>query len=438
MPATKTLTSAPRAYTTDYEYIGTIPALGSLQLTEMARAFAQLPGGKLEDLFPDRTSIERTVRVERVLEDLQMAPVVQMGIPAGFFLKPERVESRVFEPVITREDDFVDQAIVNQLRQVGTYNEAVPAFKIVQDRIRRLVERQQRLKEYMHAQVLLGGINYIDHRTNYTVDVSTQIPVRNLFRYNGWDAILSSGSGLSTPMGPSTAYGDLTNNKNRREALFFMNTQREIGVPITNPNFDLVHLFRLIKQFLYNSNKNVFTEVVMSTDLYTVIQENELIKAYMGAVGTFIYDKSLDTVSSGRTPPVVSFGPGGDITAIAGLNIRVVDGLIEDPETQELKKLWPAHKIAIVAKNHFSSTSETLGYTYHCVGESPDTKPGTWMRTGPEQQPPSPPGMTVQIGNAFLPFAKYPQWIAIIDVCEPGDIEDKLILAPDLTEGVSL
>jgi hypothetical protein len=57
------------------------------------------------------------------------------------------------------------------------------------------------------------------------------------------------------------------------------------------------------------------------------------------------------------------------------------------------------------------------------------------MRSMGDTGSPSPPGRTIQMGDAFLPFAKYPHWISLIDVAYEGEIDNNLILSQDLSYG---
>ena len=407
---------------TAYEYVGDIPALGSLQLTKLAQSYEQLESQGLEDLFPIQYNPERTILVETIREGLGIMPIVQMGKPAGSFLEPARVERRYFQPAILREDDFLDQGLINQLREVGTVNTATAPATIVERRVQQMVNRHNRTVQFFQAQVLRGGINYTDPRTNVSINVSTQIPTHNFFRYDGWDDTVASGAAIGTT--GFTADKDLTNNKGRKEALLFTSTDSKAGISWANPKADIIRTLRIVKQYLNNTNKNLYTDIVMSRDLFVVIQENELLKSYTANNTTIVMGA-----------PLVSYGPGGEINEIAGLRIRLIDTLYRDPRTQEIDKLWPSNQVALVAKNHYSDRNATLGFTQKCVAEAPDGQPGMWMRTGPDQMPPAVPGRAMQMGDALLPYAMYPQWICLMTVAESAEIDDNLILRADLSYG---
>ena len=415
---------------TPYEYVGDIPALGSLQLTKLAQSYEQLESQGLEDFFPIQTNPERTILVETVREGLGIMPIVEMGKPAGSFLEPARVERRYFQPALVREDDFIDQGLINQLREVGTFNTATAPNVIVERRVQQLVSRHNRTVQFFQAQVLQGGINYTDPRTNVAINVSTNIPPHNFFRYDGWDATVAADAPIGTT--GYSAYKSLSNNKGRKEALLFTSRDQKAGVSWANPQADIVRCLRIIKQYLNNTNKNLYTDLVMSRDLYTVIQENELVQAMMGSVGVV----TAGAPTSGRiTPPTVKFSAGGDLDEIAGLKIRLIDTLFRDPRNGKIDKLWPSNTVALVAARHYSDSSATLGFTQKCVAEAPNGQPGMWMRTGPDQMPPAVPGRAMQMGDAFLPYAMYPQWICLMTVAETSEIDENLILRSDLSFG---
>jgi Phage major capsid protein E len=432
---------SPIPQTTPYEYVGEPPALGSLSLTRLARSYAELDTTDLSDLFPDQHNPERTIVIETVQESLGLMPLARPGVPVGNFTPNKRMFRRIVEPALFREDDFIDQYLINQLRKPGTLNEVSSPQMIIEDRIRDLTNRHNRTLDFFRIQCLLGGINYDDPRTGVSIDVPTQIPAHNFFSYKGFNSTLNAGASITLGGVPWVAETNLINDKNRTEAVLFSSADQRIGVPWTHPRADLVRCLRILKQFGKNTNKNLFTDIFMSGDLYTIIQENNLIKAEMGSVGYFNFnvnntDKGLTTASSNaNSSRFISFGPGGDITAIAGLRINVVDQVYKDPVDGEVRNMWPSNKVVLVARNHVNDPSQTLGYTQYCVGEAPDNTSGLWIRTGPEQSPPMTPGRTIQMGNSFLPYATYPQWIAVLDVCEASDIDDKSLIRSNLKYG---
>lgn len=423
------------ARSTGYEFIGELPALGGLHLTKLAKSYEELAPTSLDFLFPEESNIERTIIIETMMEGLGTAPIVQFGKPAGNFLHNERLMTRKVEPVCIREDDFYDQGFINQLRKPGETDVAWSPEELIARRVQRMVNRAQRTKAMLQSYVLQGGINYTDPRTGVTTDISTHIPPHNLFRYNGFDGAAAAGDALALGY---TAAADLTNNKGRKEALYFVDpAARTAGVPWTVESCDIIRSLRYIKQYLMNTNKNRYTDIMMSRDLYTVILENQYIKAAMGGVGVYLNNaqSSIATGTAMSNSPYLVLGPDGEIASLAGLNITLMDTMYRDPEDGEVKKMWPNNLVALVARNHMTDSSQTLGYTQHCVAESPAGTPGFWFRTSPDMMPPAPPGRAVQMGNAFLPYAMHPQWISLLEVAETEDINNSLFLDADISYG---
>ena len=430
------------AGTSPYQFIGEEYQLGSLQLTMLAQSFYQIARTPLGEFFPDRNIPERTIVVEQIIEGLGIMPIVRFGVPSGGFLEQNRIRAFTARPAVVREDDFIEQHLINQLRQPGTFNQAYRPEDIVQRRVQQLVHRHSRTKDLFITKAILGGINYTDPRTGVSINVSSNIPNHNLFRYDGFDSSVNkdaviSGTGF-------TAAKALQANKNRKEALMFKSTDQRAGVAWTDPKADIIYGLRLLKEYLRKTNKNTFTDIIMSTDLLTILMENEYIKALSNVPGVLVYNAPTSSVAgnanivsstAGAPATYITMGPGGEITSIAGLRITAVDGMYRDPVDNTIKTYWPAHKVALVARNAVDNPSATLGFTYHCSGESPDGNPGIFVRTSAMSEPPAPPGRVMQMGDAFLPVVIYPHWISILDVCDEGELSNKFIIQSNLSYG---
>jgi hypothetical protein len=430
----------PTPRNTPYEYVGDVPALGSLQLTKLARSYAQIDISNVSELFPAEYSNERTIVIETMQENLGLFQLARPGIPNGGELPNKRIFRRVIEPAHYRENDFIDQFVINQLRAPGTLNTAVNPTAFIQDRVRELTARHNRLWDFLCVQVLLGGINYSDPRSGVDLVVPTNIPAHNFFNYKGFDAVVAANGTIPYGGVNFTANQNLINDKGRQEALYFTSVDERAGVPWSDPDAEIIRGLRLLKLNLRKTNKNQFTDLYMSSELYTLLMENHLIKAAYGGVGTINYnvnatDKFIATATNNMASPFITFTNAGEIATLAGLRVNVVTQLYQDPRDGQVHDMWPSHKVALIARNHINDASQTLGHTQFCVGEAPDGTPGLWMRTGPEQMPPNLPGRAMQMGDSFLPYAMYPQWIAILDVCEPDEIATKLPIRANLNYG---
>jgi len=425
-----------------YQYIGDEYTFGSLQLTMLARSFEQLAVTSLQEFFPSRLINERTIVVEQIIEGVGIMPIVRFGIPSGGYLEQNRVRSMTARPAVVREDDFIEQHFINQVRRVGTFNEAYRPEEFIQRRVQQLVARHSRTKDLFITKALLGGIKYTDPRTGVSIDVSSNIPAHNLFKYDGFNATVSDGT-INVGGSGLKANKALTNSKGRPEALMFKSTDARCAVPWTDNKADIIYCLRLIKEYLYKTNKNRPTDILISSDLLTILMENEYIKALSNVPGVVILNQPTSTVAgnaniaaTANTPAsYITMGAGGEISSIAGLRIIAVDGLYRDPVDNVIKTYWPAHKVAIVSRSASGDPSATLGFTYHCSGEAPDGQPGMYMRTSAMSEPPAPPGRVMQLGDAFLPVVIYPHWISILDVCEPNELSNKFIIQSNLSYG---
>ena len=437
-------------------YTGDIPALGSLQLTMLARSFEQLEVGTLDEFFPDRNIDERTIVIEQIIEGLGIMPVVDYGVPSGNFMENDRVRSFTATPLVVREDDFISQDQVNQVRKAGTLNERDAPTDIVSRRVQKMMNRHKRTIDKFRADIMLGGIDHFEPRTGKHITVDSQIPNHNFFAYNNYDKDVNAGDDLTSelnvrttltasndPTGALSIYAanDLSPGikADRKEAFWFMDNEgRYCGVPWTDRRADVVRSVRMMKQYFWKTNKVKATHLLMDDELYTLLHENEYISQFLGVPGMVVADTqkvATGTASGGTTGSLVSFTSGGELATIAGLPIKVMSGVYRDPEDSRIKKYWPDNKVVVCAQSHNMDSSARLGMTHHCIGESPDETGGVWMRSGPDQQPPSPPGRTMQMGDAFLPFAVYPHWISVIDVAPQNAISDSMIIPQDLDYG---
>jgi len=420
-----------------YQYIGDVPALGSLALTKLAKSFEETSSESLAFLFPTEVIPERNIIVRTVKQGLGLMPIVMPGVPTDGYVENDRIETRYFSPIYVRDNYYIDQHLLNQLRRPESENASWSPTEFLAKIVQKMVNRHNRTVEFFRVKALLGGINHTDPRSNLSINVSTQVPAHNMFRYDGWNATLSAAASAGHGY---TADKALTNNKGRTEAMYFSSLDNKVGVPWTSPNADIVRTLRLIKQYLASTNKNVFTDIVMSRDLYTILQENTSIKSAAGQVAVLNGASAPISLGSSVGNPFISYSVSGDITSIAGLNIILVDSLYSDPSADRdaksaVKQMWSPNKVALVARTHSSDRSATLGYTQFCMGESPDSTPGMWTRTEANVLIPGAPGMAMQMGNAFLPYVMYPHWIAILEVCEEADVEAKLFMSADIGFG---
>jgi hypothetical protein len=437
---------------TPYQYIGDADAFGSLTLTMLARSFDEMEIGDLDMLFPAMMIQERSVTIDQKIESHSIMPPAQAGIPNGNYLYPNRIRRATVVPQIFRENDAIEWLYVNQLRAPGTVNTQLSAQQHIAERTREMVNRHRRTKSIFQSKMLLGGWRYNDPRTQVSIDVSSNIPIHNFYSYKGWGGNGATSVAADTDvniMGRNyRALTALAPTKDRPEAAFFTSTDYKIGVPWTYPQADIVRCLHLLKQWCYKTNKNKPDTIVMNGDLLAVITAtNEYLKTWQGFPGSLVMNQpdvtngvagNAMSVTSMRPPmpQQITFGPGGDISTIAGMRVVVLDGIWSNPANENKKEVyWPAHKVALVCSKSLSDASATLGYTYHCSAEAPDGSPGLWVRTSDNAPLPAPPAFNMQMGDCFVPFPVYPHWIMQLDVCEPEDLYTSLPILPDLGYG---
>jgi hypothetical protein len=372
-------------------------------------------------------------------------PPVAAGIPNGQFVEPDRMRRFTVVPQPFREDDTIDRLTANQLRRPGTINEQLPLQEMMASRVQKLVNRHARTRKLFQSKMLQGGWRYYDPRTRVSIDVSSNIPQHNLFSYKGWVDTVTAGSTVDVMGRSYQALEAMAPDKPRPEGSFFISSDGYLGVPWTYPQADIVRCVKQISTYLHLTNKNKPTHIIMNSQLMAVISSiNELFKSFQGLPGMLVNNYPTSTVAGntavgasnvGAGPLPISFGPGGEITAIGGLQVVLLDGIWRNPANDnQLEVFWPSHKVAIVSAQSMSDPSAKLGYTYHCSGESWDGKPGLWVETDMGLRLPS-QGIHVSAGDCFIPFPVYPHWISLLDVCDPSALYTSLPMLPDLAYG---
>jgi hypothetical protein len=419
----------------------------------LLEGFSRIMPPDLENLFPTQYTPSRTVAFEQYFDSITMAPIVEMGKEFSLQLgSARRSRKRFANPLFTRQHIYIEDSAVNDLRAPGTYNDRLDPSAVIAQKIEDGYRYQQELITFLRYSVLLGGINYTDARSNASINVSTGIPQHNMFSYNGWGGTYPGGVAVTnvaaqTPVpnvgdgNTYTAWDNLTATRGRMEALLFTDPQLNIGVPWTQRQADVASTVRRLKTWLTEVNKVGGWEIYMGGALYDALHSNDLIRR---SSGMFSFVGNMDVVAGGRNGIYPMDGPvapanaysfeGGDLVAISGCKINVVRGRYPSPENGQPELYWPPHQIVMVAPK--GNTGDTMGATWHCLGELRDTV-GPWIRSS--ENPPSPalPGTSIQMGDAFLPVAKYPHWISIINVCEPGSLNTGLYDDPLFSYGTS-
>lgn len=352
--------AVPYANVTAFEKIGDLASLGTTVLTKMAMVFEQFPGDPISPLFPMTTSMNTSVFIERVREGVGIAPLVIPGQADVLTDNPQVERMQVF-PAYVRESDFVPMNVINDLRKVGTLNER-EGREFVARRIQRMTNRNNHLFAILRAQMLLGGIKYTDPRTKVPIDVPSNIPSSNLFDIPGLG---------------QTGWADTTN-----------------ALPVT--------LLQRFRRRIFDIAKVEPTMLIMNSNLQTIIEQNaEVLRRQESAFWQTGWVQFKE----------------GKLVEIAGMKVVTVDHVFQNPaNSYAVEKVWPINKVAMLAEKHPSFSGQVVGHQVHCVGEDPMGRPGLWVRSGPDTQPPAAPGRSMQLGNAGIPYLQYPEWVSILTV----------------------
>jgi len=346
---------------TTFQAIGDLASLGTTTLTKLAYTFEQFPGDPIAKFFPVETTMNSSITIERVREGVGVAPLVEPG-QTDVLTDSAQVERMQVFPAYMRESDFIPQQVINDLRKVGTLNEK-EGKEFVAKRIQRLTNRSNHLFSVLRAQMLLGGINYVDPRTKKGLNVSANIPASNALDLSA--------------LAVTRHWSDQVNSTPVKDLIQFR--RRIMNIAKVEPRY-----------------------IIMNSDMQTILENNAEILRRQEV--SFLSQTGFVTYREGK------------LVQIAGMEIITYDHIYQDPVTKQVKKLWPTNKVVILTGSHPDYPGAVIGRDIRCVGEDPMGRPGIWVRTGPDQQPPSAPGRTVQLGNAGLPYLIYPDWIGILTV----------------------
>lgn len=431
-------------------------ALGFTVLTELAQAFENF-GSTVGQFLPGRTVPNHSVKIERIKNGAGMAPIVDPKKP-DTFADQRIVETQDSTPAFSRESDQIDQNTINNLRQPGTLNEKY-GKQLVADTVKRLVARSDLLFDFLRSQMLLGGINYTDPRTNQTLNVSAGIPATHMVNaatgwgnlanakpiddLEDWKALIRNDGKVSPSHILMTSD---TRSKLARNAQVIARGEsaRDTGF-VVFANGELTRIAGLeivVQDTVYEelAPASVPTATVTITD--ASIGAGDTCGLAIGGIATgdftaqagdtkeIIAINLANFINGNPAMPVMATVAGAILTltpknprvnasitvtktgnidaTITGAPIAIAgQGLIKT-----VKKMIPDNKVAILSKEN---AGEPLGRTDFVIGEHPLGQPGIWSRAD-ETQPPNPPGVLLQVGRAGLPYVRYPDWIVVATI----------------------
>ncbi|MBD2201557.1 major capsid protein [Calothrix sp. FACHB-1219] len=406
---------------------------GEPTFTELAKSIVPLVGNTpLTELFPEENILERHVVIEQNFQGIDtIFPMVEMGKPDVILSDNEgTMTRRVVQPLYIRRSTFISYGEINSRVRPGTLNERWSPAEQIQTKMTRMVNQHNQTWNIYRAMMLLGGINYTDPRTQVGAAVSSRIPAHNMWAYN----VTSGFRGRAE----HSLFRTLVDANVADPAA------SGAGVPWTEPDAAIIDCVTRFSNWFRDTNKVKLTAMYMGPELRDIISMNNEIKIAMGGwIPRFGVTAGQNTTAAGvgllvpnggvpmRNGSITLDGE-GKLATIAGIPIRIVDTIYKDPTDGLVKRIWPKNKIVFVAEQDSQGASEAPGRTQYCVSEESGGAPGLWTRVQTETQIPAAPGMYVQMGNAGMPYLKYPDRVAHMTVCTVDQIEQRLGVLGDL------
>jgi hypothetical protein len=177
----------------------------------------------------------------------------------------------------------------------------------------------------------------------------------------------------------------------------------------------------------------------MSPSLAHILMFNNQVKHYMGMPVFNLYPNQVvdGMPSSANTGAMMNFSVGSEgLQSIAGIPITTIDTIYKDPVTNTARSVFPKNRIVILSEVDALGNAEAPGRTQYCISENEDSSPGMWTRTVDHTLPPQAPGLYIQLGNAGMPYLKYPFRVAHMVIGSPNDINKRLGVVGDYQFGM--
>lgn len=155
-----------------------IPALRLEVLQNFVTTFMSPPNLVLQNIFPTSDSPSSTIKWESKRGGRGMTPFVPPGAPAPQ-TAPFGFAQHQAEAAYWKEKMPFDEEFLNNLRKPGTEVEHRTAKETLAEELAGLVNRSNRRKEWMFAQMLTGGGFTYSVKEGYQIAVDYQIPSGN-------------------------------------------------------------------------------------------------------------------------------------------------------------------------------------------------------------------------------------------------------------------
>ena len=414
---------------TDNDYYGK-----SLYITELAESIKPLlKTNAVRELFPDETIEAEIIKVVQEFEPIGTTlPIVQKGMPDTFLDQGGRMTSEWFvQPFYMRGSFQVTHGEINSRVKSGTSNERWSPAEQIQKRIQNMMEAHELTWDVFRTYMLCGGIDVTDPRTKHRIEVPSNIPAMNLFNYsvkNGY--------------------------KGRQEHAWFRTIvdsnvsdpgAAPTGIAWTHPDADIIGAVRNFAMWYETTHNRPLTAMYIHPEMRYVLSMNNQIKLALGGfIPKFGVVAGESTVSV--EPTIINNGGvgvnglsvdnNGNVAAIAGIPIKVVDVKYKDPRNGIYAGIMPKNKVIFVSEVLPSGVRAMPGATQYCISEESMGKPGMWSRMQDQTVIPNAPGMAFQLGNAGMVYLRHPEAVAHMTVCEVEDIQKRLVILGDYSQGI--
>jgi len=155
-----------------------IPELRLEVIQKFVETFMAPPDLLLSNLFPETDSPSSSIMWESKRGGRGMTPFVPPGSPAPQ-TAPHGVAQHRAEAAYWKEKMPFDEEFLNNLRKEGTHADYKSATKRLAEELSALVNRSNRRKEWMYAQLLFTGFFNYQMRGGYQATVNYGIPANH-------------------------------------------------------------------------------------------------------------------------------------------------------------------------------------------------------------------------------------------------------------------
>ena len=152
-----------------------VPELRLEVLQDFVTQFTQKPDLLLMSLFPESDSPSSSIMWESKRGGRGMTPFVPPGSPAPQ-TSPHGIAQHRAEAAYWKEKMPFDEEFLNNLRKEGTSSEHKSATERLAEEMAGLINRSNRRKEWMYAQMLFNGSFSYQMRGGYMATVNYSVP----------------------------------------------------------------------------------------------------------------------------------------------------------------------------------------------------------------------------------------------------------------------